>query len=74
MGEILGAIATVIGLSNLRKESTNPVGVNIMIIGVAVWLVGWMSWLVYIPILSDFYYGEATGLILIIYGYIMSKR
>ncbi len=73
-GEILGAIATIIGLYNLMKESTDPSGISIMIIGLAVWLIAWMSWIIYIPILSDFYYGEAVGLLLIIYGYFRSKR
>ena len=72
-GEILGAIAVVIGLSNLRKEVTNPSAIIIMIAGLLLWIAAWLSWMIDIPILSNGFFGEFGGLLLIIYGYLKSR-
>jgi len=72
-GELLGAVAVVKGLSDLKKEVANPSAIQIMIGGLALWVAGWFSWLVYIPFLSDFFVGELAGLGLIIIGYMKSK-
>ncbi|MFW9844663.1 MAG: DUF3953 domain-containing protein, partial [Candidatus Thorarchaeota archaeon] len=72
-GEILGAIAVVIGLSNLRKEVANPSAIMIMAAGVFLWIAAWLSWIIYIPILTEGFIGEFGGLGLIIFGYLKSR-
>ena len=73
-GEILGAVAVVKGLSDLRKEAANPSAIRIMAVGLFLWIGAWLSWFIYIPILSEGFVGEFGGLGLIIFGYLKSKR
>lgn len=72
-GELFGAIAVVKGLFDLKKEAYNPSAIQFMIGGLALWVAGWFSWLVYIPFLSDFFVGELAGIGLIIIGYMKTK-
>ncbi len=72
-GEILGAVAVVKGLSDLRKEAVNPSAIRIMALGLLLWIGAWLSWFIYIPILSDAFIGEFSGLGLIIFGYLKSR-
>lgn len=72
-GEIIGAIAVVKGLSDLRKEVANPSAIRIMALGLFLWICAWLSWLIYFPILSDAFIGEFGGLGLIIFGYLKSR-
>lgn len=72
-GELLGAIAVVKGLSDLRKEASNPSAFKIIIVGLVLWIAAWASYLIYIPILSDGFIGEFGGLGLIIFGYLKSR-
>ena len=73
-GEILGAIAVVKGLSDLRKELPNQTGFMIMVGGVLVWIIAWISWIIYVPIFSEGFIGEFGGLGLIIFGYLTGRR
>lgn len=72
-GEILGAIAVVKGLSDLRKEVRNPSAIKIMVAGLILWIMAWLSWFIYIPIMSEGFVGEFGGLGLIIFGYLKSR-
>ncbi len=72
-GEILGAIAVVKGLSDLRKEVSNPSAIRIMAVGLLLWIGAWMSWIIYIPVLTEGFVGELGGLGLIIFGYLKSR-
>ena len=72
-GEILGAGIVVKGLSDLRKEVANPSAIQIMIGGLALWCAAWLSWIIYIPVLSDAIIGELAGLGLIVIGYMKTK-
>lgn len=73
-GEILGAIAVVKGLSDLRNEAANPSAIKIMIVGLALWIGAWLSWFIYIPVMSEGFIGEFGGLGLIIFGFLKSRR
>ncbi len=72
-GEILGPIVVVKGLSDLRKEARNPSAIKIMIAGLLLWIMAWLSWFIYIPVLSEGFIGEFGGLGLIVFGYWKSK-
>ena len=72
-GELFGIILLVKGISDLRKEARNPSGIWIMLAGLFLWIMAWVSWLTYIPILSDGFIGEFGGLGLIIFGYLKSR-
>ena len=71
-GEILGAIAVVKGLSDLKKEASDPSAIRFMVAGVLLWIGAWLSWIFYIPVLSNAFIGEFGGLGLIIFGYLKS--
>jgi len=72
-GELLGAIAVVKGLSDLRKEVANPSAIKIMAAGLLLLVAAWLSWIIYIPILTDGFIGEFGGIGLIIFGYLKSR-
>jgi hypothetical protein len=72
-GEILGAIATIIGLFSLSREATNPADVGIMTLGLGAWIAGWLSNIVYIPVLSDSFLAEFAGIGLILFGYLRTR-
>lgn len=72
-GEILGAIAVVKGIVDLRTEAVDPSGIRIMMVGLLLWIAAWLSWFVYIPVLSLGYVGEFGGFGLIVFGYWKSR-
>lgn len=72
-GEILGAVAVVKGLSDLKKEASNPSAIRFMVAGVLLWIGAWLSWIIYIPILSSGFIGEFGALALILFGYLKSR-
>lgn len=72
-GEIFGTIVVMYGLSVLRKEAANPSAIWIMAGGLLLWITAWLSWMFYIPILSEAFIGEFGGLSLIIFGYLKSR-
>ena len=74
LGELLGAVAVVKGLYDLRKETTNPSAFWIMVAGLLLWIGAWLSYLIYIPILSDAFIGEFGGLGLILFGFLKSRQ
>ncbi len=72
-GEIFGAIAVVKGIYDLRKEAANPSAIWIMVAGLLLWIAAWLSWFIYIPVLSTGFLGEIGGLGLIALGYSKSR-
>jgi hypothetical protein len=73
-GEIIGGIALIIGLRGLWNETSDPSGFWILLGGLAIWILAWLAWFIYIPLLSDFFIGEIGGLVLIFLGYQRLKR
>ncbi|MFW9848917.1 MAG: hypothetical protein ACFFF4_07235 [Candidatus Thorarchaeota archaeon] len=68
-GELIGGIAVLIGLRGIWSQASDKSGAWFIIGGLLLYIVGWLSWLVYIPIFSDFFFGEIGGLVLIFLGY-----
>lgn len=50
------------------------IGALSVIIGIILLIIGIMSWIVYIPIFSNFYIGESFGIIFIIAGVLYAKK
>ena len=50
------------------------IGIAAMIVGLIFLIIGIMSWIVYIPVFSNFYLGEALGIGLLIGGILYMVR
>ena len=57
-----------------RKTSEkDTLGIVMVILGIILFAVAIASWIIWIPILSNSFYGEIGGVLLIVFGYLRLK-